>query len=241
MVVREITSEIITATDSVTANSLNKRPVCPPINNSGINTATSDKLIDSTVKPTSRAPSSAALNLSMPASIWRLVFSSTTIASSTTKPVATVSAIRLKLFKLKPSKYMTLNVPSSDTTVATAGINVARALRKNALTTNTTSTIDINSVISISRRDARMELVLSDAIDSFTSGGNCACNSGSSARMPSTVAITLASGWRRISTMTAASPLNSPSVLVFSVPSRTSATSCNRTAAPLRQATTSPW
>ena len=35
----------------------------------------------------------------MPASMWRLVFSRTTIASSTTKPVATVSAIRLRLFE----------------------------------------------------------------------------------------------------------------------------------------------
>ena len=235
-----MTSEIITATDKVTANSRNKRPTCPPINSSGINTATKDKLIDKTVNPTSRAPSRAALKRSIPASMWRLVFSSTTIASSTTKPVATVNAIRLRLFRLKPSKYITPNVPSNDTTVATAGINVARALRKNALTTSTTSAIEMSSVISTSRSDARMELVLSDATDNFTSCGNCACSSGSKARMPSTVAITFASGWRRISTTTAASPLKSPSVLVFSVPSRTSATSCSRTAAPLRHATTKP-
>ena len=100
VVVSEITSEIMTATDSVTANSRNSRPTCPPMNSSGMNTATSDRLIDSTVKPTSRAPRSAASKRSMPASIWRVVFSSTTIASSTTKPVATVSAIRLRLFRL---------------------------------------------------------------------------------------------------------------------------------------------
>ena len=68
------------------------------MNSSGMNTATSDRLIESTVKPTSFAPSSAACMRVMPASMWRLVFSSTTIASSTTKPVATVSAIRLRLF-----------------------------------------------------------------------------------------------------------------------------------------------
>ena len=60
VVVSEITSEIITAADSVTANSRNSRPTWPPMNSSGMNTATSDRLIDSTVKPTSRAPSSAA-------------------------------------------------------------------------------------------------------------------------------------------------------------------------------------
>ena len=45
--------------DSVTANSRNRRPTMPPISRIGRNTATSDTmLIDSTVKPTSRAPAS---------------------------------------------------------------------------------------------------------------------------------------------------------------------------------------
>ena len=187
VVVNEITSEISTATDSVTANSRNKRPVWPLMKSSGINTATSDRLIDSTVKPTSRAPSSAALNRSMPASMWRLVFSSTTMASSTTNPVATVSAIRLRLFRLKPIRYMTPKVPSRDTTVATAGISVARALRKKALTTSTTSAMEISSVISTSFNEARIDVVRSEATCSVTSAGSCACNSGNSARTPSTV------------------------------------------------------
>ena len=59
VVVSEMTSEIITAADSVTANSRNSRPACPPMNKSGMNTATSDTLMVSTVKPTSRAPCSA--------------------------------------------------------------------------------------------------------------------------------------------------------------------------------------
>src|SRR6185295_9223281 len=65
--------------------------------------------------------SSAAFMRSMPASMWRAVFSRTTMASSTTKPVATVIAIRLRLFSEKPSRYITPKVPSSATTVATAG------------------------------------------------------------------------------------------------------------------------
>ena len=238
VVVSEISSEISTAADSVTANSRNSRPVCPPMNSRGMNTATSDRLMESTVKPTSRAPSSAALKRSMPASMCRLVFSSTTMASSTTKPVATVSAIRLRLFRLKPRKYITPKVPSSETTVATAGIRVARALRKNALTTSTTSAIEISSVISISLSEARIELVRSEATCSTTSCGSWACSSGSRARTPSTVAITLASGWRVTSTITAGSPLNRPRVLMFSTPSTTSATSLRRIAALLRQATT---
>ena len=53
-----------------------------------------------TVKPTSPAPFKAACRGEVPCSIWREVFSRTTIASSTTKPVAIVSAISERLSKL---------------------------------------------------------------------------------------------------------------------------------------------
>src|SRR5471032_3159878 len=168
VVVSEITSEIMTAADSVTANSRNSAPSWPPMNSSGMNTAISDRLIDSTVKPTSRAPSRAASKRFMPASMWRVVFSSTTMASSTTKPVATVSAISDRLFRLKPSRYITPKVPSSDTTVATAGTKVARRLRRKALTTSTTRMMEMISVTSISCSDERIELVRSVATCSVT-------------------------------------------------------------------------
>ena len=57
----------------------------------------------------------------MPSSMWRDIFSSTTIASSTTKPVAIVSAISDRLLSYKPHRYMTPNVPISDTGTATLG------------------------------------------------------------------------------------------------------------------------
>ncbi len=85
------------------------------------------------------------------------------MASSTTKPVATVRAIRLRLLSEKPSRYITAKVPSSETTVATAGTMVARRVRRNTLTTSTTSAIEIRSVISISCSEARIELVRSVA------------------------------------------------------------------------------
>ena len=66
VVVSEITSEIMTAKDSVTVNSRNNRPRMPPISRIGRNTAISDRLIDTTVKPTSRAPRSAACKRGMP-------------------------------------------------------------------------------------------------------------------------------------------------------------------------------
>ena len=65
-----------------------------------MNTATSDVLIDSTVNPISRAPFRAACTGESPRSRYRVMFSSTTMASSTTKPVETVSAMRERLSRL---------------------------------------------------------------------------------------------------------------------------------------------
>jgi hypothetical protein len=68
VVVSEIASEMRIASDSVSVNSRNSRPRTPPISRIGKNTATSDRLMESTVKPTSRAPTKAARRRGMPAS-----------------------------------------------------------------------------------------------------------------------------------------------------------------------------
>ena len=67
--VSDTTIDTRIATDSVTANSRNKRPTMPPINRMGMNTAISEMLIDTTVNPTSLTPSSAALNGATPFSM----------------------------------------------------------------------------------------------------------------------------------------------------------------------------
>ena len=69
VVVTDTTSEIRIATDSVTANSRNSRPTIPPISRIGMNTAIRDRLIDSTVNPTSCAPRKAASMRVIPASM----------------------------------------------------------------------------------------------------------------------------------------------------------------------------
>ena len=100
VMVSEITIEIRMAIDSVTANSWNTRPTVPGISRIGMNTAISDRLIETTVKPTSALPRKAASRGVMPSSTWRTMFSSTTTASSTTKPVPMVSAISDRLSML---------------------------------------------------------------------------------------------------------------------------------------------
>ena len=68
VVLSEISSETRMAVASTTANSRKSRPTRPPINKIGMNTATSDTLMDSTVKPISRAPRRAAASGDSPAS-----------------------------------------------------------------------------------------------------------------------------------------------------------------------------
>ena len=60
----------------------------------------SEMEIDRMVKPISAAPSSAACRGVAPFSMWRTTFSTMTMASSTTKPTAMVSAISDRLSRL---------------------------------------------------------------------------------------------------------------------------------------------
>ena len=52
----------------VIANSKKNRPTMPPMNRIGMNTATSEKVMESTVKPISLAPRMAASNGRIPCS-----------------------------------------------------------------------------------------------------------------------------------------------------------------------------
>ena len=98
--VSETSAEIRMVIARVMANSRNRRPTTSPMNSSGISTAISETVSEMIVKPICRAPFSAAWKGGSPSSMWREMFSSMTMASSTTKPVAMVSAIRLRLLRL---------------------------------------------------------------------------------------------------------------------------------------------
>src|ERR1017187_7192729 len=66
------------------------------------------------------------------------MFSITTMASSTTKPVEMVKAISDKLSMLNPSRYITPKVPTSESGTATEGMIVAHISRRKRKTTSTT-------------------------------------------------------------------------------------------------------
>ena len=84
----------------VMENSRKMRPISPLINTSGRKTAASESVIAIMVKLISLADSSDASNAGMPSSIRRTVFSRNTIASSTRKPMASVSAMSDRLSRL---------------------------------------------------------------------------------------------------------------------------------------------
>src|ERR1035441_7227024 len=142
VVVSEISIDTMIAVDSVIANSRKRRPTMPAIRRIGIKTAISDMLMDRMVKPISFEPWNAAFIGGMPSSRRREMFSITTMASSTTKPVEIVNAINERLSMLKPNRYMTAKVAISDAGTATVGISVARQLRRKMKTTRITRTTE---------------------------------------------------------------------------------------------------
>src|SRR3990172_1293734 len=119
-----------------------------------------------------------------------MTFSIITIASSTTKPVAIVSAISVRLLMLNPARYITPKVPTSESGTATLGIAVAAALRRNRKITMPTRTTGTTSSIFTSRTEARMVVVRSVRRTRSTEPGSVACSWGSSCFTRSTTSIT---------------------------------------------------
>ncbi len=138
------------------------------------------------VKPICCEPFSAACIGVSPCSSRREMFSTTTIASSMTNPVAMVSAISDRLLRLKSARYITPKVPISDSGTATLGISVAATLRRNRKVTITTSAIDSISSNCTSLIEARMVCVRSASTRIFTPSGSAACSTGSCFLMLST-------------------------------------------------------
>ena len=74
-----------------------------------------------------------------PSDMSRSTFSTTTIASSTNRPMASTAANSVSVLTEKPNAHSDATVPSSTTGTARVGINVARQLCKNRYITSTTS------------------------------------------------------------------------------------------------------
>ena len=96
--------ETASAAAIVTANSRNSRPVMSVRKVRGRKTATADTVAATTAKEISCIPRRAASMRGVPDSTQRVMFSSTTMASSTTRPIASVIPISVRVLMVKPAK-----------------------------------------------------------------------------------------------------------------------------------------
>ena len=162
------------------------------------------------------------------------MFSIITIASSTTKPVEMVSAISERLSREYPSRYITPNVPTSDSGTATLGMIVAARLRRNRKMTITTSAMVSTSVNCTSATDARIVCVRSVRTVTFTDAGSETCSCGNTFFTRSTTSMMFAPGCLWMLRITAGCVFIHAACCEFSTLSITLATSRRRTAPPLR-------
>src|SRR5271167_43407 len=109
------------------------------------------------------------------------MFSSITIASSTTNPTAIVSAISDRLSRLKLNTYIIATVPRSARGTVTPGMMVAQALRRNRNMTSTTRTMVMHRVTSTSSTEALMVVVRLATVSTLIEDGMDASARGSSA------------------------------------------------------------
>ena len=111
----------------------------PVISAAGMNTAQSTRAMASSAPPTSSMVLCAASAGERPSRRLRSTFSTTTMASSTTMPIASTRPNSDRLLRLKPSADITAKVPISETGIATIGMIAARQVCRNRITTTTTS------------------------------------------------------------------------------------------------------
>jgi hypothetical protein len=120
--------------------------------------------------------------------------STTTIASSTTIPIASTSARSEMVFAEKPSANITANVPTRATGTAIIGINVARKFPRKMKTTMPTSTKASSSVFSTLWIIALTKTVVSYITSYATSSGRRGSSSFNAFLTPAATAIALAPG-----------------------------------------------
>ena len=94
-------------------------------------------------------------------SITRSTFSTTTMASSTSRPMASTMPNMVSVLMEKPKASSTPKVPSSTTGTAMVGISVARKFCRKRYITRKTSTMASTSVFTTSSIESRTKGVVS--------------------------------------------------------------------------------
>ena len=124
--VRALKAEMSIDTAMVMANCLNRVPVIPSSRSEGRNTAASTRAMAITGPLTSCMAAKEAMRGLSPLSIWCCTASTTTMASSTTRPMASTMPSSEMVLSENPSRGNTQKVDISDTGTAMSGMSVAR-------------------------------------------------------------------------------------------------------------------
>ena len=167
------TSEMPIASATVSAWSRNSWPAMPCTNTSGRNTAIVVKVDATTAMLTSRVPVMAASRMPSPRSRAFAIDSSTTIESSTTRPVASARPPSDITLRLRPSWSMKKNVAMIDTGSDRPTTNVLQPSRRNRKMIRIASAPPITASIFTSLIAWRMKSDWSSMVVSSMSGGIC--------------------------------------------------------------------
>ena len=159
--VNELIAERTVETEMVTANCLKNWPVIPLIKVHGIKTAHNTRATAITGPVTSFIALRAASRGVAPLCSHLSTFSTTTIASSTTIPIASTNPKSEMLLMEYPSRAITAKVPMIATGTAMRGIRVARQLCKKTKTTIPTRMIASRRVLKTSAIDSLIKGVVS--------------------------------------------------------------------------------
>ncbi|MCY1559802.1 hypothetical protein D9M68_968750 [compost metagenome] len=89
--------------------------------------------------------------------MWRCTFSTTTMASSTTNPMASTIASRVSRLMLKPNASISAAAPSIDSGMATTGMTTLRSEPRHSQITSTTISTASSSVLTTSWIEASMK------------------------------------------------------------------------------------
>ena len=141
---------MITEMAIVTANCLLSRPWIPLMRPMGMKTEESTRAIPTTGPETSDMAWRVAARGAIPSSMWCSTASTTTIASSTTRPMASTSPKRERVLMENPSMGNTAKVPIRETGTAIRGMRVALQFCRKRKTTRMTSTMASTRVVAIS-------------------------------------------------------------------------------------------
>src|ERR1700722_18933487 len=122
-------------------------PTEPPKNAIGMNTAVSTSVMATSAPVICSIALRVASRGDKPSSfMMRSTFSTTTIASSTSNPIASTTPNSVSTLMENPKAYMMVKVPSSAMGTTMVGMNVARIFCKNTKMTMNTSAMASNNV-----------------------------------------------------------------------------------------------